>query len=203
VSLLPFAEFAYNNADHVALSCSPFFANYQFNPRADYCSPLFTGELSVLAASAQFKLFQSTMGAIHDKLQQAQEDAKKFADRHHHSVSFWVGNKVWLLSTNLRVTNWKLSSKFLGPFTITSVINDVAVHLDIPDYLQIHPVVHVSRLKPYVPNNIPGRTQTPSPVEIADDVLEWVVENILWSRCHGDSLEYLVKWEGFSEKDCS
>jgi hypothetical protein len=28
VSLLPFAEFAYNNADHVMLSCSPFFANY-------------------------------------------------------------------------------------------------------------------------------------------------------------------------------
>jgi hypothetical protein len=107
------------------------------------------------------------------------------------------------LSTNLRVTNRKLSSKFLGPFTITSVINDVAVHLDLPDYLRIHPVVHVSRLKPYVSNNIPGRTQSPPPVEIADDVSEWVVEDILRSRRCGGSLEYLVKWEGFGEKDCS
>jgi hypothetical protein len=47
------------------------------------------------------------------------------------------------------------------------------------------------------------RTQSPPPVEIADDVSEWVVEDILWSRRRGGSLEYLVKWEGFGEKDCS
>jgi hypothetical protein len=75
VSLLPFAEFAYNNADHVVLGCSPFFANYQFNPRADYCTPLFTGESSVPAATARLKLFQSTMRFICENLRKAQEDA--------------------------------------------------------------------------------------------------------------------------------
>jgi hypothetical protein len=75
VSLLPFAEFAYNNADHVALGCSPFFANYQFNPRADYCTPLFTGESLVPAATACLTLFQSTMRFIRKNLREAQEDA--------------------------------------------------------------------------------------------------------------------------------
>ena len=32
-SLLPQAEFAYNNSDHASLGCSPFFALYGFTPR--------------------------------------------------------------------------------------------------------------------------------------------------------------------------
>jgi hypothetical protein len=103
VSLLPFTECAYNNADHFTLGCSLFFANHQFNPCVDYCLPLFKGELLVPAASAWFKLFQSTMGAIHDNLQQAQEDAKRFADCHQCLVSFRVGNKVWILSTKKKL----------------------------------------------------------------------------------------------------
>jgi hypothetical protein len=203
VSLLPFAEFTYNNAEHVALGCSPFFANYQFNPHADYCSPLSKDESSVPAVTARVKLFYSTLAAIRHNLRQAQEDAKKFADLHRRPVSFSVGDKVWLSSNNLRVSNRKFASKFLGPFTITSVVNDAAFCLSLPEYLRIHPVVHVSRLKPYVSNTIPGRTQAPPPVEIADDVSEWVVEDILRSRRRGGLMEYLVKWEGFSEKDCS
>ena len=203
VSLLPFTEFAYNNAEHVALGCSPFFANYQFNPRADYCSPSFEGELSVPAANSRLKLFRSTMKIIQDNLRQAQEDARMFADRHRRSISFNVGDKVWLSTNNLQVANRKLASKFLGPFTIISIINEVAVRLDIPDYMKIHPVVHVSRVKPFVPNSIPGRVQTPAPIEIAEDVSEWVVEDILRSRRRGGTVEYLVKWEGFGESDCS
>jgi hypothetical protein len=101
------------------------------------------------------------------------------------------------------VANQKLSSKFLGPFQITSAINDMAFCLELPSYLRIHPVVHVSRLKPYVQNNIEGRSLTPPSMEIADDVSEWVVEDILWSRHRGNTVEYLVKWEGFSKIDCS
>ena len=90
VSLLPFAKFAYNNADHIALGCSPFFANYQFNPHADYCSSLFKGESTVPAATAQLKLFQSTMFVICHNLRQAQEDARVFADCHCCAVSFSI-----------------------------------------------------------------------------------------------------------------
>jgi hypothetical protein len=138
VSLLPFAEFAYNNAEHVALGCSPFFANYQFNPRADYCSPLSKDESSVPAVTARVKLFYSTLAAIRHNLRQAQEDAKKFADLHRRPVSFSVGDKVWLSSNNLRVSNRKFASKFLGPFTITSVVNDAAFRLSLPEKMMWH-----------------------------------------------------------------
>ncbi len=35
-SLLPFAEFAYNNAQHSTTSLSPFFANYGYHPKSDF-----------------------------------------------------------------------------------------------------------------------------------------------------------------------
>ena len=38
-SLLPLAEFSYNNSKHSATSLSPFFANYGFHPRMTLLPP--------------------------------------------------------------------------------------------------------------------------------------------------------------------
>ena len=68
----------------------------------------------------------------------------------------------------------------------------------------IHPVFHVSQLKPTTPNTIPDRVQSPPPPIKIDGEPEYEVASILDSkvdrrrRC---KLLYLVKWTGYENTD--
>src|SRR5882724_4506457 len=66
---------------------------------------------------------------------------------------------------------------------------------------RIHPVFHVSLLKPTSSSEIPNRAvDPPLPVEL-DNSNKWEVHQILDSRIDrrrkGSGLLYLVKWKGF------
>ena len=60
------------------------------------------------------------------------------------------GQEVWLSSRDLplQVESRKLAPSFVGPYVIDSIINPVAVKLKLPPSLNVHPVFHVSLLKP-------------------------------------------------------
>ena len=79
----------------------------------------------------------------------------------------------------------------------------MAYRLDLPDSMnRIHPVFHVSKLKPYKASS---RVQPPPiPVEIEGE-LEYEVERILDKRTskrgrRKESVEYLVKWLGYGHE---
>jgi hypothetical protein len=55
------------------------------------------------------------------------------------------------------------------------MINPNAYKLQLPDSLKIHPVFHVSLLKPY----LSGRAKLPPPPEVIYDEFEYEVESIL------------------------
>ena len=71
----------------------------------------------------------------------------------------------------------------------------MAFHLELPSYLRIHPVVHVSCLKPFVQRNIERRIKMPPSMQIVDDVSELVVEDILWSKHCGNTAFWDIIWE--------
>ena len=57
-------------------------------------------------------------------------------------------------------------------------IGNVVYKLDVPEALGIHPVFHVSLLKPYV-----GIVRAPDPIEIEDDEdAEYEIESIFKDR---------------------
>ena len=66
----------------------------------------------------------------------------------------------------------------------------------------IHPVVNISRVKPYC-DRLPGQpVSAPSPSFVTEDRKEeYEVEYIVDSRYKGKCLEYLIHWEGWSETD--
>jgi hypothetical protein len=59
----------------------------------------------------------------------------------------------------------KLSAKYMGRFSILETVGVNAFKLDLPADLRIHPVFHVSQLKPYVSSTNPTTESTnPGPL---------------------------------------
>jgi hypothetical protein len=74
----------------------------------------------------------------------------------------------------------------------------------LPAEIKVHPTFHVSLLKPYHEDTLrPHRKQVLGPTpELVGDHLEYEVEGILKCRnTKKKDKEYLVKWQGYHEKE--
>ncbi|KAJ9517687.1 hypothetical protein QJQ45_003988 [Haematococcus lacustris] len=95
----------------------------------------------------------------------------------------------------------KLLPRYVGPFRIEAHVGRDAVKLTLPPAIsRIHPVFHVSLLRPYEGNF--GRLP-PTELGWLDDSPQYEVERIVNHR-HvraGKAKEYLVKWKGYDDSD--
>jgi hypothetical protein len=198
IHYLPLAEFSYNIATHSSTHASPFFANYSFNPRADTFSLLVDHPPSTHDPSL-------VLNDLKTELLKAQDSYKRFADLHRNPSPrvFEVGQKVWLISTNIKTQRpcKKLDAKLLGPFMIVGKINDVAFKLKLPPSMKIHDVFHVSLLEPFFANNLNGHSTQPSHPVLVDSEEEYKIEQILDSKLIRNKGHYLVKWLGYSASE--
>ena len=104
--------------------------------------------------------------ALQHRLRKAQEAMKTTADKHHHDVSFAVGDWVYVRlrpyrKTSLAPTYTKLTKRFYGPFQVLERIEPVAYKLQLPVSSRIHPVFHISLLK------LHQEPLPPSPAELS------------------------------------
>ena len=68
--------------------------------------------------------------------------------------------------------------------------------------MKIHPVVNISRVKPYKECLEGQPTFKCGPIQVTEDrEIEFEVESIIDSQWKGRCLEYLVHWKGYSEED--
>ena len=96
----------------------------------------------------------------------------------------------------------KLTSRFAEPFRVVEVISKVAYRLDLPEDINIHPVFHVSLLRPYYDEDDHDEPEKGLVPEILPDgSTEFVVERILDSRVYRRQKQYLVKWKGLPVHD--
>lgn len=144
------------------------------------------------------KLLQETMT-------KTQEYNKKIFDRKKRELILEPGNQLWLSTVNLKMTcpSRKLGPKFMCPFPVKRKINDIAYELELSNSLKVHPVFHVTLLKPAVPNPFPERyTGPPEPV-IVNGEEEFDVEAILDCRRRYNQVQYLIKWKGYGPENNS
>ena len=189
------AEFAYNNKAHTGTKVSPFEANNGQNLRIGF-------ELRKKRKFEEAEKFTKRMKKVQEEakaaLSKAQEDMRKYVDRHRlEAVGYKVGNLV-LLSTKelkwqmVRRRSEKLVEQFVVPYKIKAIVSSNVVELELPTTVKIHPIVNVIRIRWYVDQVDGQRKETPQPVIIEGEE-EWEVKKILNKRKVKGKDKFLVQ----------
>ena len=156
--LLSLVEFAYNNTPSATTSVSPFFANkgYHLNIIVHpECNIAFSRACNF---AVDLNELQSTLKS---EISVAQQHYQKSTDtRCSPTPDFKVGNKVFV-KTQFFQTTWpskKLSEKYLRLYEIISQPSTLLFTLRLPESIYfVHPVFHVSMLKPATFNTFSKR----------------------------------------------
>ena len=204
-TLLPLAEFTYNNTPSATTGISPFFANKGYHPNL-------TIHPERDLASSRAKDLIVDLDELHQELKttiaeaqrryQGPADAKRMQP-----PEFIVGQQAFVKAKFFRSTrpSHKLAEKYLGPFEILAKAGSHSYTLRLPDTIRgVHPVFHVSMLEPAVPNEIPNRVQSPPPPVDVQGELEYEISEVLDSkidRRRSCKLLYLVRWLGYENTD--
>jgi hypothetical protein len=165
------------------------------------------------AADKKLADYKSEFHKIRDLMQLAKDRQKAQFDKKHRSPpTYHVGDKVYVDTKILRVIavgTPKFLQRWQGPFEITKVIQGVvtmetiAVRVELPSHWRVHPVFHVSAVKPF-PVHTRG-TEPPPTVMVAGQE-EYHVEALLSHRFTGKNkskLQFLVKWTGYGNQENS
>ena len=208
---LDMLELGFNSAVQASTKKSPHELVYGIPPRLPIDVALDTLTPRVPAAVDRATRMKEAFEFGRSQLIVAQERQARNADRHRRELKLAVGDQVLLSTEGLQLRNFtdKLCSRFIGPFTITKMINVNSFELKLPPQLKaLHPVFNIDRLKLYVANNPkfasrPQRFNRPPPEAEADTNGDKVfeVERIVASKGKGRGLRYLIAWKGYPPEE--
>ncbi len=146
---LSWIEYAHNSLPVAASGMSPFECSVGYKP------PMFPSQepdAAVLSALAFVQSCRRTWEKVRRVLVRTSGRTKAAADCHRSSPPTCVcGQRVWFSTKDLPLwaPSRKLAPRFIGPYRVTKVVNPVAIRLKLPPALgRVHPVFHVSRVKP-------------------------------------------------------
>ncbi|XP_066320759.1 uncharacterized protein [Miscanthus floridulus] len=138
-------------------------------------------------------------------VRQHQQRMKSQADKGRSERQFNIGDYVFLRlqpyvqSSLAPRAHQKLCFKFFGPYKVVDKIGSVAYKLLLPPGSSIHPVFHVSLLKPAPPSTSPpSSSQVPPPPDLSDglQVPEKILQRRLYHRGSSTVPQLLIMWSG-------
>ena len=203
------AEFAINDSVHASHGFTPFQLSMGHHPLTPLAM-LMPNQLKPEAADEFMRRVRDDVARARDCIKKAQTRQAFYANRHRRHWTFKVGDRVMLSVKHTplvesRRGRAKLSGRFHGPYSIVEVISPVAYKLKLPASFRIHPVIHISFLKPYHDGSeqFPSRSasQTPPPpiVQSAGGVEEefFMIERFVDHRLFQKTVpQFRVKWAG-------
>jgi hypothetical protein len=197
---LSLAEFWYNSSFHTALGCTPFKALYRTDPNFGGMPNLSVATDSV--ATDDTLVYQAQTELLRAQLIRAQQRMKMYADKNRVERQFMVGDQVLLKLQHYAqqsVVNRpypKLSYKYFGPYKVLERIGEVAYRLELPTTAQVHPVFHVSQLKPFTANYSLVFSDLPSAPHFtaATPVPVTILQRRLVRKGNAAVTQVLIKW---------
>ena len=206
-------EFAINNAYHESIQDTPFRVVYGFHPHTPTSIAVPT---HVPVAQQWLQQHTERFQAAKKCVQAAKDRQKHYADKHRSPAHYVAGQWVLLSTRNIKFKlggATKFWPKFIGPFQITQIIKDphshnlqadvTAVKLKLPTSCRLHPVFHVSLLKPF--HTRPGQypvcpeydvDQNGLPLFVPQTILK--EKQVRIGRSTRLQTFFLIRWQGLS-----
>ena len=161
------AQFVWNNTVLSVMTDSSFGITQSYSPRL--------GTEPVDVSSPVTKDFMAIFNKVIAASEKAKITMKSQADKNRSIAPIYkIGDQVWLSTNNLCMLNRaskKLMEKWIGCYEISSIMPNV-VELKLPKMLRIHPVVNISRVKPYL-GPLPGQPiPHPGLIHVTEDCNE-------------------------------
>ncbi|CAL9005670.1 unnamed protein product [Prunus brigantina] len=209
--LLDVAQFSYNLQLSESTGSSPFeLATGQQPMTPNTVVSGYKG--SSPAAYKTAKEWQVNNELAQAQLEKATRKMKKWADKHRRDVVFQPGDLVFVkLNPSQHKSTRKLHKALLrryeGPFPIIRSVGRAAYRVGLPPRLKIHPVFHVSNLKPYHADpEEPSRGESQRAPPLMVTSFDREVECIMAKREVRRKgvpryFEYFVKWKGLPESE--
>lgn len=105
----------------------------------------------------------------------------------------FVKLQPYVQSTLANYSNRKLSFKYFGPFSVVARVGTVAYQLQLPPTTSVHPVFHVSQLKPAVTPGVQVSTSFPADIELPCVPIS-ILQRQVMSTGSGSVEQGLVQW---------
>jgi len=184
-TLLPLAEFSYNNHVHSSTQQMPFLLDTGQHPQMGF-EP-HQPPSHVEAVNEFTNRMKDTLEEAKSALAKAKDDMARYYNRRRSPApTFSPGDMVYLDSKDIQTTrpSKKLSHRRLGPYLVERHVRRYAYHLVLPLPMRcLHPVFNVVKLSPAPDDQIVGRCwNPPPPPELVDGEEEYIVEEIMNSR---------------------
>ncbi|KAJ0442677.1 putative nucleotidyltransferase, Ribonuclease H [Helianthus annuus] len=200
-SYLPWAEYSYNTGFHTSTGTTPFSVVYGRDPPP--LSPYVAGETKNADLEHQLIDRDDMLKILRSNLSKAQDRMRNQANTRRRELSFQEGDYVFLKIQPYRQKSLakrryeKLSPRFYGPYRVSRKVGPVAYQLELPSDARIHPVFHVSMLKP-ARGSFPSTSAPPLPI-----TKDWEVDlqphSVLAHRWVTEAghpvLELLILWD--------
>ncbi|KAK3025407.1 hypothetical protein RJ639_044662 [Escallonia herrerae] len=212
VKLLDVAQLCFNSRKSSSIGKSAFEIVNGQQPLLPHTVNVPNAKKSLRAISFSEE-WRQNIDLAHSYLEKVARRMKKHADKNRRSQEFNVGDKVMvkLLAQDrkfLRGRDSRLLQKYEGPLTIVKKIGKMTYKVDPPHWWsrQLHPVFHVSMLKPFYedtadPSRGQIRRQGLRPKAAGKRVAEAILNDRVITASHKRHQEYLVKWRGHMDEE--
>ncbi|GJS26574.1 cytochrome P450 78A7-like protein [Tanacetum coccineum] len=211
--LLDVAQFSYNMQRSKATGKSPFELVMGRQPltlnvlAASY-------EESIMSAYKTIKEWHEQADLARESLDKEAKKMKKWADEKRRHVEFEVGDQVMVKLLpqqfkSLRKVHKGFILSYEFPFSVIGRVGMVSYRVQLPPKLKIHPVFHVSFLKPYhgdeedPERGVSKRAPTTVVTSYDREVEEILSDRTIRRRGVPSYIEYLIKWRDLPDSEAS
>ncbi|KAG8363029.1 hypothetical protein BUALT_BualtUnG0012500 [Buddleja alternifolia] len=152
--ILDVAQFSYNLQRSEATGKSPFELATGQQPLTPHTLAISFDSARCPGAAKMAKSWAEQSDLAKSFLEKARRKMKKWADPKRRHLEFNVGDKVLIKLIPQQFKAFRgmhkgLVRKYKGPYPVVAKVGKISYRLDLPSTLKIHPVFHVSILRPY------------------------------------------------------